>query len=224
MPDQDAATTADAILRRPRRRTVVIAAIAAVALAAVATAVTLTLLRVSETDAATPPTATPPSAADAFERPADWSPHRPAVHFTPEKNWMNDPQKPILLDGVWHYYYLYNADYPDGNGTAWYHATSTDLVHWKDQGVAIEKYANGLGDIWTGTAVVDHENTAGFGPAPSSHWSHSRSTACSASRCSSRPMAGTRSSHTRPIPSWIIPVSPTGATRACSGTTPPATG
>jgi levanbiose-producing levanase len=76
---------------------------------------------------------------------------------------MNDPQKPFLLDGVWHYYYLYNADYPDGNGTAWYHATSTDLVHWKDEGVAIEKYANGLGDIWTGTAVVDEKGTAGFG-------------------------------------------------------------
>ncbi len=76
---------------------------------------------------------------------------------------MNDPQKPILIDGVWHYYYLYNADHPDGNGTAWYHSTSTDLVHWQDQGVAIEKYTNGLGDIWTGTAVVDHDGTAGFG-------------------------------------------------------------
>ena len=108
------------------------------------------------------PSATAP-AHDAFERPADWSPHRPAVHITPEQNWMNDPQKPFLLDGVWHYYYLYNADYPDGNGTAWYHATSTDLVHWSDEGVAIEKYANGLGDIWTGTAVVDEQGTAGFG-------------------------------------------------------------
>ncbi|WP_194397536.1 glycoside hydrolase family 32 protein [Microbacterium atlanticum] len=105
----------------------------------------------------------PTAPADAFERPDDWSPHRPAVHITPEKNWMNDPQKPFLLDGVWHYYYLYNADYPDGNGTAWYHATSTDLVNWTDEGVAIEKYDNGLGDIWTGTAVVDEKGTAGFG-------------------------------------------------------------
>ena len=76
---------------------------------------------------------------------------------------MNDPQRPFWLDGAWHYYYLYNADYPDGNGTEWYHATSTDLVHWREEGVAIAKYGNGLGDIETGSAVVDTENTAGFG-------------------------------------------------------------
>lgn len=107
-------------------------------------------------------TVSPTDAAD-FERPASWGADRPAIHLTPHERWMNDPQRPFFLDGLWHYYYLYNADYPDGNGTEWYHATSTDLVHWVDQGVAIEKYTNGLGDIWTGTAVVDHENTAGFG-------------------------------------------------------------
>jgi len=85
------------------------------------------------------------------------------VHLTPAERWMNDPQRPFWLDGRWHYYYLYNADYPDGNGTAWYHATSTDLVHWRDEGVAIEKYQNGLGDIETGSTVIDTENTAGFG-------------------------------------------------------------
>ncbi|HJW00133.1 MAG TPA: glycoside hydrolase family 32 protein [Arthrobacter sp.] len=89
--------------------------------------------------------------------------YRPAYHLTPEKRWMNDPQRPFFLDGVWHYYYLYNADYPEGNGTEWFHATSTDLVHWRDEGVAIEKFRNGLGDIETGTAVVDTEGSAGFG-------------------------------------------------------------
>jgi len=98
-----------------------------------------------------------------FQRPEAWSEYRPATHLTPGQNWMNDPQRPFFLDGLWHFYYLYNADYPDGNGTEWYHATSTDLVHWQDEGVAIEKYKNGLGDIWTGSAVVDTENTAGFG-------------------------------------------------------------
>lgn len=101
--------------------------------------------------------------AEQFQRPENWSEYRPANHLTPDQNWMNDPQRPFFLDGVWHFYYLYNADYPDGNGTEWYHVTSTDLVHWKDEGVAIEKYKNGLGDIWTGSAVVDTENTAGFG-------------------------------------------------------------
>ena len=109
------------------------------------------------------PSSPPPAKSSEFSRPADWSPHRPAVHLTPAKHWMNDPQRPILIDGVWHYYYLYNADYPKGNGTEWYHATSTDLVHWQDHGVAIDKYKNGLGDIETGSAVIDTENTAGFG-------------------------------------------------------------
>ncbi|WP_231129152.1 glycoside hydrolase family 32 protein [Alteromonas mediterranea] len=107
----------------------------------------------------------PPISAKSstFQRPLDWAPYRPAVHLTPAKHWMNDPQRPIMIDGVWHYYYLYNADYPEGNGTEWYHTTSTDLVHWQDHGVAIDKYKNGLGDIETGSAVIDVNNTAGFG-------------------------------------------------------------
>ena len=98
-----------------------------------------------------------------FSRPADWGPYRPALHLTPAKHWMNDPQRPLLIDGIWHYYYLYNADYPKGNGTEWYHSTSVDLIHWQDHGVAIDKYKNGLGDIETGSAVIDTNNTAGFG-------------------------------------------------------------
>ncbi|OAE00694.1 glycoside hydrolase family 32 protein [Arthrobacter sp. OY3WO11] len=103
----------------------------------------------------------PEPVGDRFEPPA--GEYRPAYHLTPDQRWMNDPQKPFFLDGQWHYYYLYNADYPEGNGTEWFHATSTDLVNWKNEGVAIEKFRNGLGDIETGTAVVDTEGTAGFG-------------------------------------------------------------
>ncbi len=106
----------------------------------------------------TPPEAsTPPTAAPTEED------YRPVFHLTPELEWMNDPQRPFFLDGRWHLYYLYNADHPEGNGTSWYHVTSTDLVHWDDEGVAIEKYGNGLGDIQTGSTVVDVDNTAGFG-------------------------------------------------------------
>ncbi|WP_455836643.1 glycoside hydrolase family 32 protein [Pseudarthrobacter siccitolerans] len=103
-----------------------------------------------------------PDAAQ-LETPEDDPGYRPAYHLTPEQRWMNDPQRPFLLAGVWHYYYLYNADYPEGNGTEWFHATSTDLVHWKNEGVAIPKFRNGLGDIETGSVVVDTEGTAGFG-------------------------------------------------------------
>ncbi|MDQ8738726.1 glycoside hydrolase family 32 protein [Paenibacillus sp. LHD-38] len=89
--------------------------------------------------------------------------YRAAYHFTAPDKWKNDPQRPIYLDGKYHYYYLYNRDYPDGNGTEWRHATSTDLLHWKDEGVAIPKYTNKNGDPWSGSVVVDDNNTAGFG-------------------------------------------------------------
>ncbi|RQW13062.1 glycoside hydrolase family 32 protein [Paenibacillus rhizophilus] len=89
--------------------------------------------------------------------------YRASYHFTTPDKWMNDPQRPIYLDGKYHYYYLYNRDYPKGNGTEWRHATSTDLVHWKDEGVAIPKYTNRNGDPWTGSVVEDKDNTAGFG-------------------------------------------------------------
>ncbi len=76
---------------------------------------------------------------------------------------MNDPQRPFFADGRWNLYYLYNADYPEGEGTEWFHATSEDLIHWTNRGVAIHKYENGLGDVQSGSVVVDVENTAGFG-------------------------------------------------------------
>lgn len=89
--------------------------------------------------------------------------YRAAYHFTSPDHWKNDPQKPVYYEGKYHYYYLYNGDYPDGNGTEWRHATSKDLVHWEDEGIAIPKYTNDNGDPWTGSVVVDTENTAGFG-------------------------------------------------------------
>ncbi len=166
---ESGATSAVRPVRAPwwRRRTtsIVIALMAATALIATVLVVVGTFAPngASETRA---PTAPPTHGAEPepqFTRPSDWSSYRPAVHLTPDEHWMNDPQRPFWLDGRWHYYYLYNADYPEGNGTEWYHVTSTDLVHWREEGVAIEKYENGLGDIETGSAVVDTGNTAGFG-------------------------------------------------------------
>jgi levanbiose-producing levanase len=98
---------------------------------------------------------------------------RPIYHITPEKNWMNDPQRPFFLGDEWHLYYLYNSNWdksnPGAGGTEWYHITSPDMVSWTRRGVAIEKYKPNptsgkiLGDVETGSAVVDPENTAGFG-------------------------------------------------------------
>lgn len=89
--------------------------------------------------------------------------YREAYHFTVPAKWKNDPQKPIFFHGEYHYYYLYNGNYPNVSGTEWRHATSEDLVHWKDEGIAIPKYTNKNGDIWSGSLVVDSNNSAGFG-------------------------------------------------------------
>lgn len=104
----------------------------------------------------------PPATAD------DASPTlRAQYHFTVPDHWKNDPQRPVVIDGVLHYYYLYNADYdgdPRANhGTEWRLATSTDAVAFADQGVAAAKGTNANYDLWSGSAVVDHANTAGFG-------------------------------------------------------------
>ncbi|KAH6624777.1 glycosyl hydrolase [Chaetomium sp. MPI-SDFR-AT-0129] len=98
---------------------------------------------------------------------------RPSYHLTPKEKWMNDPQRAFYLGGKYHLYYLWNSNWntanPGAGGTEWYHVTSTNMVDWTDQGVAIRKYqpnpGNGknLGDIETGSSVVDTANTAGFG-------------------------------------------------------------
>ncbi|WP_191878587.1 glycoside hydrolase family 32 protein [Streptomyces filipinensis] len=91
--------------------------------------------------------------------------YRAGYHFTVPDQWKNDPQRPLWIDGEYHYYYLCNADYLDGGevGTAWRLATSTDLVSFTDRGIAVPKDTTVNGDVWSGSAVVDTGNTAGFG-------------------------------------------------------------
>lgn len=89
---------------------------------------------------------------------------RPEYHFSVPDNWKNDPQRPLYLDGEYHYYYLYNADYIEGGGgTSWRRATTRDHVSFRDRGVAIPKFSNANGDCWSGCLVVDEQGTAGFG-------------------------------------------------------------
>ncbi|MEU6147950.1 GH32 C-terminal domain-containing protein [Streptomyces sp. NPDC047081] len=90
--------------------------------------------------------------------------YRAGYHFAVPDAWKNDPQRPVWIDGEYQYYYLYNADYFSGAvGTAWRLATSTDLVSFTDRGVAVPKDTTPNGDLWSGSAVVDTGNTAGFG-------------------------------------------------------------
>lgn len=86
---------------------------------------------------------------------------RPVYHHTPAYGWMNDPNGMFYKDGVYHLYFQWN---PYGSVWAnmhWGHSTSTDLMHWNFEGCAIVPDA--WGAIFSGSCVVDHNNTAGFG-------------------------------------------------------------
>ena len=86
---------------------------------------------------------------------------RPIYHHTPVYGWMNDPNGMFYKDGVWHLYYQYNPYGSQWENMTWAHSTSTDLIHWKNHGEVIQPDA--LGTIFSGSSVVDKENTAGFG-------------------------------------------------------------
>ena len=87
---------------------------------------------------------------------------RPLYHHTPVYGWMNDPNGMFYKDGVWHLYFQHNPYGSQWENMTWGHSTSTDLIHWKFESEAIEPDA--LGTIFSGSAVVDSANTAGFGP------------------------------------------------------------
>ncbi len=87
--------------------------------------------------------------------------HRLQIHFSPKANWMNDPNGLVYYDGVYHLFYQYYPDSTVWGPMHWGHATSKDLVHWNEEDIAL--YPDSLGYIFSGSAVVDKNNTSGFG-------------------------------------------------------------
>ena len=90
-------------------------------------------------------------------------PFRSVYHHTPDAKWMNDPNGMFFdeVNNQWHLYYQY---YPEGTVWGpmhWAHSVSNDLIHWEHLPIAIYPDANGM--IFSGSCVIDRENTSGFG-------------------------------------------------------------
>src|SRR5688572_32745356 len=93
-----------------------------------------------------------PAARGADDKPYD-EPFRPQYHFTPAKNWMNDPNGCVFHDGEWHLFYQYNPEGDTWGHMSWGHAVSKDLVRWEHLPLALRE-ENGI-MIFSGSAVVD---------------------------------------------------------------------
>ena len=96
------------------------------------------------------------------QHPTD-EPFRSVYHHSPEQNWMNDPNGMFYDDAaqLWHLYYQHNPFGTTWGPMHWAHATSADLIHWEQQPIAL--YPDSLGTIFSGSIVIDRNNTAGFG-------------------------------------------------------------
>ncbi len=87
--------------------------------------------------------------------------YRPIFHFTPQKGWMNDPNGMIFLNGQYHLFYQHYPAATVWGPMHWGHATSKDLVDWTHLPIAL--YPDSIGMIFSGSAVLDKNNTSGLG-------------------------------------------------------------
>ncbi|MFP4621986.1 MAG: glycoside hydrolase family 32 protein [Bacteroidales bacterium] len=85
---------------------------------------------------------------------------RPQYHFSPKQKWMNDPNGMVYYKGTYHLFFQHYPEALHWGPMHWGHTTSEDLFHWKHRDIAL--YRDSLGYIFSGSAVVDKNNTTGF--------------------------------------------------------------